>query len=360
MTHYLITPSTTSIPVVDTYFCTDAQPWPEFKIDTVLTVEQSIAQWIDKNTIEDLLINAKTTVGQHFFIFDHYCYLERFENNSCFVPDFLISTMFSYSNKSVPVIDFSKKRKQVSCPMNKLRFNRVLASCYFANQDNLESLNYTQSWTESDAKTILYELLQLGKLNDWENSGVPVQQLDKYFIPDTSLDQERQTRDQYVDIVLDITSNIVLPSAISIVLEPIFWEPGCIITEKYLIAIYNGTIPVVDGYRVYECLEAMGFDTFSDIIDTSSQYEKNPILRAWNMLRDNQTVFDSGLDLINQPEIQQRILNNIKHAQQPANCLKNFLERRNSTELIEKFCNILKTESTNFCQKSLEVYLNYR
>jgi hypothetical protein len=355
MSHYLIPPNTTSIPLVDTYLCVDHQPPPTFTVDKILTLEQSKAQWVGKNTIKDLLDKAGTTIDQHFFIFDHYCYLESFENNSCFVPDFLIRTMFSYSNRIVPSIDFSKKRKQVSCPMNKLRFNRVLASCYFANQTNTASVNYSQSWTESDAEQILYELLQLGELNNWANTGVPVRQLDKYFIPETALEQQRKN----IDLYLDITSNIILPSAISIVLEPIFWESGCIITEKYLNAIYSGTIPVVDGYRVYECLEAMGFDTFSDIIDTSSQYEKNPILRVWNMLQDNQTVFDSGLDLINQPEIQQRILNNIKHAQQPAICLKNFLERRNSAESIEKFCNILKTESTDFCQKSLEVYLNY-
>lgn len=352
MTHALINPSTTSVPVVNTYLCSDHVPQANFNISPELTLDQARNKWLLKNTITDLIVDAGTQVDQHFFIFDHYLYLDGYKNNSCFFPDFFIHTAQIYRDNFTNQVNFSKKNRVVSCPMNKLRYNRILASCYFANQNTLENLIYTQNWaSDQHSENLLYELLQLGQLNDWQNQGVPAVMLPEFFIPGK--------KDSHnVDIFQHTTFNIIHPAAISIVLEPIFWEPGCIITEKYLNAIYSGTIPIVDGYLIYDCLEAMGFDTFSDIVDTSSQYDQNPITRVWTMLQTNQTLFESGLDLINQTDIQERILNNIQHAQQPKLCLENFLKNGNCPDLVDKCIKILKELPTSFCKKTLEVYFN--
>jgi hypothetical protein len=354
MTYCLIDPRTATIPAVDNYLCADHMPSVNFNVVPTFTLEQSRKHWLLKNTITDLVNQSGSTVDQHFFIFEHYCYLDGYENNSCFLSDFFLNTAFHYQKSVTSQIDFAKKNKSVNCPMNKLRPNRLLASCYFANYHTLDNLNYTQSWENGSADSLLFELLQMGGLTSWENNGVVVQTLDKFFITNSHTSNN-------LNLQLVPSIPIIQPSAISVVLEPIFWEPGCILTEKYLNAVYGGTIPVVDGYCVYDCLEAMGFDVFKDIVDTSSQYEKNSILRVWNMLKNNQTLFDAGLEIINRRDIQERILDNFNLAKNPELCLMNFIKNRNRPDLVEKCWSILKSlpASAKFCQFSLKVYLNY-
>jgi hypothetical protein len=128
-------------------------------------------------------------------------------------------------------------------------------------------------------------------------------------------------------------------TAISIVLEPVFWEHGSNITEKYIHAVYGGTIPLVNGYKIYDVLSQLGFDTFSDVIDTSSQYELDPVLRVWNMLEKNKHVFAQWKELMSDQHIQNRLINNL-----------NLLKTPNVL-----FCNILKLNTNKSLQKAISL-----
>jgi hypothetical protein len=88
------------------------------------------------------------------------------------------------------------------------------------------------------------------------------------------------------------------PTCISLITEPAFFEHETIITEKTIMAIYGGTIPVwVGGWRIANYMRDQGFDVFDDIVDHSYQDLTDPwdrcyyaIERNINLLKDFDTV----------------------------------------------------------------------
>ena len=223
--------------------------------------------------------------------------------------------------------------------MNKMRPPRILASCWFAN-NKVDQLLHTQSWANTDdrALNLLDELLQLGNLIDWTHDyGPDVRMLEHHWI-----DYDSNTPSHYKNnssneknFFHSEVNAIFNTTAISVVLEPVFWEHGSIASEKYMHAIYGGTIPLVSGYKIYDSLSILGFDTFSDIVDTSSQYELDPILRIWNMLENNKNLFSQWQDLISDPHVQNRILSNFTLLQNPEQIFMNSL-KLNSEESLAK------------------------
>jgi hypothetical protein len=83
-----------------------------------------------------------------------------------------------------------------------------------------------------------------------------------------------------------------------LITEPAFFERETIITEKTIMAIYGGTIPVwVGGWRIADYMRDQGFDVFDDIVDHSYQDLTDPwdrcyyaIERNVNLLKDFDTV----------------------------------------------------------------------
>jgi hypothetical protein len=78
------------------------------------------------------------------------------------------------------------------------------------------------------------------------------------------------------------------PSCISLITEPVFYERETIITEKTLMTMYAGTLPIwVGGWCIPNWLRAHGFDTFDDIIDHTYQCLADPQDRVEQAIRLN-------------------------------------------------------------------------
>jgi hypothetical protein len=71
------------------------------------------------------------------------------------------------------------------------------------------------------------------------------------------------------------------PTCVSLITEPIYYERETIITEKTLMSMYAGTIPIwVGGWRIPDYLKQAGFDTFDDVVDHSYQALEDPADRC--------------------------------------------------------------------------------
>jgi hypothetical protein len=330
-------------PSVDFFVIRDHMPDINFTAASQ-SLDDAKIEYFGKNTIEDLFINQDLNYKDYFFIFDHYLNFDNFEFNGYFYPNFLLKTAVDYQKFSPQhSVDFTKKTHSVNCVMNKMRPPRLLASCWFAN-NNVDQLLHTQSWTCTDDNklNLLDEVLQIGGLIDWTHEfGPKVSMLDYRWIDYKGhgpLTYRKNSSDE--ENFFDSEVNQLFKStAISVVLEPVFWEHGSIATEKYMHAIYGGTIPLVSGYKIYDSLSTLGFDTFSDIIDTSSQYELDPILRVWNMLEKNKRLFLQWQELISDPQIQSRIINNFTLLQNPEQIFMNSL-RLNSEQSLAKILSL--------------------
>ena len=78
------------------------------------------------------------------------------------------------------------------------------------------------------------------------------------------------------------------PTCVSLITEPVYYERETIITEKTLMAMYAGTIPVwVGGWCIADWLKSRGFDIFDDIVDHSYQSLANPVDRVRQAVERN-------------------------------------------------------------------------
>jgi hypothetical protein len=85
-----------------------------------------------------------------------------------------------------------------------------------------------------------------------------------------------------------LQNTVFEPSCISLITEPAFYEKETIVTEKTLMAICGGTMPLwVGGWRIPEYIDHMGFDIFSDVIDHSYQMESDPWDRCYFAIERN-------------------------------------------------------------------------
>jgi len=100
---------------------------------------------------------------------------------------------------------------------------------------------------------------------------------------------------------------------VSLITEPCYLEREIMITEKTVMAMYAGTLPVwVGGWRLPDAMRDLGFDVFDDIVDHSYSTLADPVDRLDQALKLNQrllTDFDLVRDVIaaNQHRLQHNV-----------------------------------------------------
>jgi len=74
-----------------------------------------------------------------------------------------------------------------------------------------------------------------------------------------------------------LQKNVFEPSCISLITEPPIYEKEAHLSEKVIMAIYGGTIPIfIGGWRCADALKSIGFDVFDDIVDHSYETLEDP------------------------------------------------------------------------------------
>jgi hypothetical protein len=321
--------------MADAIVCDDHMPHVDLLSGT-MSLDATRTEYFGKNTIIETFNNQGLDYKDYFFVFDSYLNLEGFDQHSVFYPKFFLKTIEKFLAYSPTYkIDFAMKKNSVNCLMHKNRSSRILASCWFANNP-INDLLYTQFWSHNNHELIMHleELLQLGNLTDWNHSYGPEYKMLKQCIDSSfNITESGYYYDQIAINFFEKIAHMYYSTVFSVTLEPVFWEHGSMLTEKYAHAVYGGTIPILNGYQVYDNLNKLGFDTFSDIIDTSSQHELDPILRIWNMLEKNKNVFAQWKEIISDVQIQKRMVNNLDLIQCPEKIFKNSLASIDKTSL---------------------------
>jgi hypothetical protein len=97
------------------------------------------------------------------------------------------------------------------------------------------------------------------------------------------------------------------PSCISLITEPSYIEKEALISEKTIMAIYGGTIPIwVGGWRCADSMRMLGFDVFDDLVDHTYQSLEDPIRRVEKSIELN-------LDLLSSFTMTSQILLRLQH-----------------------------------------------
>jgi hypothetical protein len=154
--------------------------------------------------------------------------------------------------------DWNNKTTTFNFMINKPRSNRrrLLA---LIEQHNLTDYCYSLAWKTNTINSI------------------PV--TNYVFGPELALDQGVRNgsfKNAYTYNHL-LQKSVFEPACISLITEPAYYEKETIVTEKTLMAMYAGTIPVwVGGWKIADYMTSMGFDVFDDIVDHSYQTEPDP------------------------------------------------------------------------------------
>jgi hypothetical protein len=81
-----------------------------------------------------------------------------------------------------------------------------------------------------------------------------------------------------------------------------FFEKEAILTEKTIMSIYSGTLPIwLGGWRCADALRQFGFDVFDDIVDHSYQNMQDPFDRCYYAIQRNLHLlqdFDRARDFV--------------------------------------------------------------
>jgi predicted ribosome quality control (RQC) complex YloA/Tae2 family protein len=85
-----------------------------------------------------------------------------------------------------------------------------------------------------------------------------------------------------------LKTTVFEPSCISLITEPVFIERESILTEKTIMSIYSGTLPIwIGSWRCADALRSFGFDVFDDIVDHSYQDLEDPFDRCYHAIERN-------------------------------------------------------------------------
>jgi hypothetical protein len=78
------------------------------------------------------------------------------------------------------------------------------------------------------------------------------------------------------------------PSCISLITDVVFFERETRISEKTIMAIWGGTVPIwVGGWRIASGMRDLGFDVFDDIVDHSYETLPDPLDRCYHAVKLN-------------------------------------------------------------------------
>jgi len=278
------------------------------------------------------LVAASPCADQHWVVFDHVNARECTTlKNVLHMPLFLSWQATLFDRKNITV-DWNSRASAFNFMVNKRRPNRELL-LVFMSHFGLTTPDYTLCWKDSN-------WIERGLLSAMTDN-VRLRQI----IQDTQMDtpsrmylsgsevvsaneliyrnQHCNNADVYESFV---KQDLFESSCISLITEPVLLEQESVITEKTIMAIYGGTLPVwVGGWRQADVMRDFGFDVFDDVVDHSYQEYTDPVERCFlaleqnldllrdfdranNFLSDNQHRLQHNLDLLKTNVFQQRVL----------------------------------------------------
>lgn len=233
--------------------------------------------------IEQLLENSVCNPREHTVIFDHVL-----QHND---------VLKDYKLVSFPSFLARENTEFIQQNIQPDRFNKTATFNFMINKPRPHRVRLLEMIEEFELTDYCYSLAwQTNTVNN-----IPV--TDYRFGPEVVM--ERGIRNgsfrnahTYQDL---LQKTVFEPTCVSLITEPAYYERETIITEKTIMAMYAGTIPVwVGGWRIPDYLKQAGFDTFDDIVDHSYQDLADPADRSRQAIVLNQ-------DLLRYFEVTKRI-----------------------------------------------------
>lgn len=225
--------------------------------------------------LQQLLDNSTVDPYKHTLIFDMHIHDDVFSKyNPLCIPLFCAITVLQFQEENI-VPDWTNKTVPFNFMINKWRPHRGRLLKII---DSLELTNFTYSlpWLENTITNLPVTNYMIGTETQMPHGILSVS--------DTNGKNYKQL----------LQKPVFEPSCISLITEPNYIEREALITEKTIMAIYGGTIPIwVGGWRCADAMRSQGFDVFDDIVDHSYQSLADPWDRINKSIELNQELLSS-------------------------------------------------------------------
>ena len=241
------------INVVDHHYDEQNDTWP-------------LQQLLDASTIDPY---------KHTLIFDMHIHDDLFSKyNPVCIPQFCAETVDLFQEQNI-VPDWTNKTVSFNFMINKWRPHRGRLLKII---DSLKLTNFTYSlpWLENTVTKLPVTNYMIG--NETQ-------------MPQGIVSPSYKNGENYKQL---LQKPVFEPSCISLITEPNYIEREALITEKTIMAVYGGTIPIwVGGWRCADAMRSQGFDVFDDIVDHSYQSLADPWDRINKSIELNQELLSS-------------------------------------------------------------------
>lgn len=212
--------------------------------------------------VEALLANSACDPQQHLLVFDHVNVQEGLTKypHVC-LPTFLARENREFIQQHI-LPDWSCKRATFNFMINKPRPNRHRLM-HLIEQYQLTDYCHSLAWKTNNVNSIAVT--------------------DYVFGSEVAMDQGVRNGPFKNALTYNqlLQKSVFEPTCVSLITEPAYYEKETIVTEKTLMALYAGTMPIwVGGWRIADYMASMGFDVFDDVVDHSYQTESDPALRC--------------------------------------------------------------------------------
>ena len=305
--------------------------FPYYEID----YNQSRAALCKKHYGQNMLVDNCIDPDSTTWIYDSYMYVDTTKNN-IYIPSFTLN-IDGYENSDPAKLD---RKYKFICLNNKPRLHRILASSWIHKNFTPDEYYYTANFNIKEDGISEH-------LNFVDAIGPGLPRKVKNLIVGAA-GAATATASIFKDTFYPFASD----SVFSIVNEVSFFEHACHLSEKTLWAILGYNIPIVSGYAMATYMERIGFDMFTDIVDYSSEFIKDPFLRTQRLLNDNLEVLKNAHDVLT-PEILERLEHN-----------SSFLQRtdinKQCTTLLNSSKMLAKLDEIMYNNEYMQSYQGYR
>ncbi len=230
--------------------------------------------------VEKLLRNSACNPAHHVVVFDHVLAHNDVmqDYNMIFFPSFMARENTEFIDQQIK-INWSNKTRIFNFMINKPRPHRKFL-LQLIDEYQLDNFFHSLAWRTNPINHIPVTNFVLGT--------------------ETVLDQgvksgHIRNAETYQKL---LQGQVFEPTCVSLVTEPAFYERETIVTEKTLMAIWAGTVPIwVGGWRIADWMQSQGFEVFDDLVDHSYQNLPDPLDRCRKAIKLNLSVL-KNFDLV--------------------------------------------------------------
>jgi len=250
--------------------------------------------------IKVLLENSVCDPQQHLLVFDHMAHQDQLQDyNHVSLPIFLVKAAEEFKQKNIRP-NWNNKNTRFNFMINKPRHNREFLLLLIKHFE-LVDYSYSLCWKTTNLKR--NHMIRNTQSDVYKKiiSDTPMNIPEKTYTFGHEIFMEHGLRYGHVTNAENyeglLQSTVFEPSCVSLITEPSFYERETLQTEKTIMAMYGGTLPVwVGGWGIPESMRQLGFDVFDDIVDHSYEKLADPWDRAYCAVEKN-------LDLLRDPDL---------------------------------------------------------